>query len=481
MFRRHKRRAIPILLAAVALAAGSVAGEQKEPAKLPPEIESAFVIAMAAPPEIAASALLRLNTHVAGQTLRRDLLEMAFHLAAKAQYPIQLISFPGIEADTRTGSLGRALQLKLDALSLESRAVQDMIAVDPGRARELFGAIARPALPVLSCDASLLPDVSPYFDALVAVTQGAFSPQERTKGEHLAFAAAALSRASAIAEFGLAGYTLASLDLPQRQFDPALRGFASKLASAPADSRSFLLFSKSIDTAVGLLVARARQLGVSPETLIASYRRFLLAQFHVARCIDSGTGARMILPSSLFGEAIRGEKPPISEEEMTPAFFDSGMKLEPYWATAEAERINVGCLKLRQGLGGSTSSDAASQVTDFLNSLENWGSNSEASEEDYYHQKAIVYEVLLEVVPPGAPGDRVIDSFVSFLKSSNLQQRNAVEWYWHVRAAVNRVLPRHPDQAAKILAAYRSSGNIVLMLEAMLDQVAPLSPVATPR
>ena len=113
------------------------------------------------------------------------------------------------------------------------------------------------------------------------------------------------------------------------------------------------------------------------------------------------------------------------------------------------------------------------QLAEFLNDLANWSSGDER---DCYHQKAILYETLLETLPPGDLSDSVIESFVGFLKSSNLQRQSPVEWLWRARSMVNRVRPSHPGEAAKLLAAYRSSGNIVLMLVAMLDQVAPASP-----
>src|SRR3974377_1322361 len=135
---------------------------------------------------------------------------------------------------------------------------------------------------------------------------------------------------------------------------------------------------------------------------------------------------------------------------------------------------------LRESPSGQTLSDAtrrsrewARQLTDFLNTLADWRPGEEASDADFYHEKATVYEALLELAPTGDVGDRVAGSFVEFLKSSNLQQQNPVEWFWHARETVNRVRADHPERAAKILSEYRASGNIVLMLEAMLDQGRP--------
>ncbi len=467
------------------------AEKRKEPARLPAQLEPIFGIAMAAPPEFAASALLRLNSQVTDRDLRRDLINMAFLLAAKSQNPVRLIAFPGSEVDTRSGSLARALRLRMDALSLQSTAVQEMVAVDPHRARELFEQINRPAISRATCEDSLLPDVSPYYDALAAVTRGAFSEKERAKGEHLAFARAGLSGASTVAELAPLAHTLASLDWPREYFEIALGSFTSKLEAIGPESRAFLYFSKAIDRAVGALVSHARQIGSSPEALVETYRKFLVTQLKGARCAGSEQIAGSLVGgvdrTALFGDAIRGEQPALSAEEATPEQVEGEIRIERYWQTPGAKKVFEECLLLRQSPTGATLTDAARrtpewarQLTDFLSTLADWRANEEPSEADYYHEKATVYEALLELAPPGDLGDRVIESYVGFLKSANLQQQNAVEWFWHARSTLNRVRSGHAGQAPKLLAAFRSSGSIVLMLEAMLDQAAPSNPFLDP-
>jgi hypothetical protein len=477
---RRKQRALSAALAALCASTAFAAEERKERAKLPPDLEQLFGIAMAAPPEFASSALLRLGARVTDKELRRDLIEMAFRLAAKAQNRVRLTPFRGVDADTRSGNLGTALNLKMDALSLQARAVQDMLGVDPARARELFGEIARPTPSPASCEDSLLPDVSPYYEALAAVVEGGFTTKERARGEHLSFAAAMLSRVSSIAELAPAARMLTTIQFPRPQFEIALGAFTSRLDGIPLDNRSFLYFSKSIESEIVAVAERARALGASPDPLVETYRKFLVTQFRGPRCAGSEKpSGRMVQAgntSELFGEAIRGDRPPLGPEELAPERVEGEMKLDRYWQTGQGQRIFEECLKLRQGPAGNTVSDATRrsrewtrQLTDFLNTLANWRPNDESSEEDYYHQKAIVYEALIELAPSGDLSGRIIAEFVDFLKSSNVQQSNAVEWFWHARSTVKRVAAGHPEQAAQLLAAYRASGNIVLVLEAMLE------------
>src|SRR6185369_4249987 len=102
-----------------------------------------------------------------------------------------------------------------------------------------------------------------------------------------------------------------------------------------------------------------------------------------------------------------------------------------------------------------------------------WRSSAEKSEDDYYHQRAIVYEALLELTPQGDMRNRVFDEYVAFLRGSNLQTQNPVEWYWHARSTINRLRPTQPTEAARLLTAFAASGNLILTLEALLDRIAP--------
>ncbi len=476
----HLRRGALVIIATLTAA---VAGEPNQPAKLSPELETVFGMALGAPPEFAASALLRIAPRVSDRQLRRDLIGMAFRLAAGSNNPVRLAAVPGLDPDTRQAFRASSGRVRLDALSLQSRAVRAMIPLDPARGRELFNQMRRDWPAQSSCDQSLLPDVSPYYDALALVIARGFSAKERASAEHLTFSAAELARIT-IAELAPAAAFLANLDGSRSSFEIASGAFAAKLESMPPDSRAFLFYSPSIEDAVAAVVARGRQLGAATQPLVEAYRKFLVAQLRGPRCADSGKASGKIVqiaaPTVLFGETIRGELPPLRATEQQPDRVEGEMKLDRFWQSEPAQNVYQACLKLRQSADGTNLTAAARRtpewsrhLTDFLSLLANWRPGDEASESDYFHQKAIVYEALLELAPPGASSDAVIEAFTDFLKSSNLQQQNVVEWFWHARSTLDRVRPGQPEQYAKLLAAFRASGNIVLALEALLESVSP--------
>ncbi len=468
-----KRAAVLVLCTVLALMA-----QPKERAKLPPDLEAIFNLAMAAPPEFGASALIRISGRVQDRDLRVELLEMAFNLASGAHIPVRLQAIPGSNIDTRSGYLSKAMLLRLDALSLETQVVDLLLPIDPARARELFQRIPKPTPAVAKCEDPLLPDVSPYYQTLATIAQKGFTAKEHAQSEHVAFLTTAVGRIASIAEIAPAAQLVTGVE-SRPQFEIATGALISRLQGMPLDSRSFHFFSDDIEQAMTALVARARAFGAPSMPLAEAYRAFLVNQLKGRSCADvvrpAGGFVTGMAGKRLFGDAVRGELPPLTTEEMTPEVREGEMKIDRYWESDEAQRVFEECLKLRRDKGMPISEAVRNspewrrQLADFLSSLGSWGPGSEASESDYYHEKAIVYEALLELTPPGETSDKVIASFVDFLKNSNAQQRNTVEWYWHAQETVDRIRPSHPEQAAKLLGAFRGSGSIVLVLESMLD------------
>ena len=76
--------------------------------------------------------MLRLveSAKITNPLLKTKFLERAFYLAESAQQPIKLVGIPGSLVDTRSGYLAMAFRLNLDKLSLQSKAVIDLLQLD---------------------------------------------------------------------------------------------------------------------------------------------------------------------------------------------------------------------------------------------------------------------------------------------------------------------------------------------------------------
>jgi hypothetical protein len=152
-------------------------------------------------------------------------------------------------------------------------------------------------------------------------------------------------------------------------------------------------------------------------------------------------------------------------------------RIERYWQSPSAQRV----LELAKGLRftpeGKLYSDAdrssrewQQQLTDFLSQLADWTSSQENSEADFYHQKCVVFEALIELIPPGPQRDKTMQSYLDFITNSNLQQQSPVEWFMHAHSMLERVRTTNTGEPSKLLDAFQASGNPVLAVYAALEK-----------
>jgi hypothetical protein len=408
-----------------------------EIAKLPEPYQSLAELARGAPPEFTAYGLLRIveQGHLADRDARRDLIEEAFQSAAAAKFPVRMFGLPGTTSDTASGSLSRAYALKLDALSLESRAVRDMLPLNAAQARKLFGEIPRPMLGSLTCDDALFYDLSDYYQALSAVVQSTFTKNELIKNEHVTFLNDYMEQASSPGEVAPMAQVIQSAGVTAQQRQSLLAALGGVLENMQTDNRSFSASLPALNS-------------LSFPEMQGSLEKF--------RQKNHGCQADT-------ADAPTAKKP------STP-------KLDPYWQSAISQQLLDAGKKLRFTPTGTLLSESdrstlqwQQQVAEYLNQLAGWTPDQENSEADYYHEKCAALTALIELVPPGPLNDKVLADYVDFVGNSNLYQQNPAEWFQEPQGLLDRLLPNIPTHA-KILDAYQRSGNPVLTLEVALER-----------
>lgn len=399
-------RAFILLLVPVLFAA--------EPVKLPEPYRSLSELASAAPPEFTADALLRIveSGRVPDRNANRALVEQAFQAAASAKFPVRMRAIAGAVTDTQAGSLNEAYKLGLDVLSLQSRAVRDMLPLDQAKGRGLFAQMVTPALAPLTCDDAMVYEPDAYYQAVSAVVNEGFTAKEKA---------------------------------------------AEKTKDAPFNLLSDVLGQATSPLQLAPLASVVESAGVS-----AAQRQLLLARFN-------GLIASMQADDRTFGatpEKYRGKG----------HACESGPKLERYWQSAAAKQLLEAGQKLRHAPGDRTMSDTdrtsaqwQQQLADYLNLIADWTFDQEPSEAVFYHEKSLVYISLLDIVPAGSQREKLLADFVDFVSSSALYQTNPAEWFAEPRMLVDR---SQGDAAlhAKVLDAYQRSGNAVLVLAVALEK-----------
>jgi hypothetical protein len=410
---------------------------QAETPKLEEPYRSLVDLAQAAPPEFAADAMLRVaeSGKITDRDAVRDLVEQAFHTASAATFRVRMRGLPGTTTDTRSGLLSQAYDLKLDALSLQSRAVRDMLAIDKAKARDLFRDIPPPRLVPLTCDDAMVYDVADFYRTIGIIANTAFSEKERAKEEHINFVLDYVGQVVSPAQLAPLARVLKSVNATPVQAERLWNRFNGMLEDLLGDERSYSAALSAISSESG------------PE-MQASFEKY---KRQGQSCKDDAGGAA-------------------EPAANTP-------KLERFWQTPQAKTLLEDGLKLRIAPDSHqfTAADRSTpewqvRLTDYLSELADWTSGQEQSEAVYYHQKCTVFEALVELIPAGPQRDKVLLDFVAFIGNSNLQRQSPVEWFIQANSVLERV--RHSNDAtfSKLFEAYEHSGNSILALEIALEK-----------
>lgn len=266
-----------------------------ESPKLPEPFRTISDLAAAAPPEFAADALLGMveSGKLVDKNSRRVMIEQAFQSAASAKFPVRMQGLPGTTTDTSSGSLSQAYDLKLDVLSLQSRAVRDMLPLDPAKARDLFSQIVKPTLAPLTCDDALIYEPSEYYVALTAVVNGAFTAKEKAKDEHFNLLLDAVGLTASLSEITPLASVIQSASLTEAQrsiLSARLDGVAQSLrqkghscATAPKLDRYWQSASakQMLDAGKNLRFAPSTQLFSDAERATSDWQQQLAAYLNL--------------------------------------------------------------------------------------------------------------------------------------------------------------------------------------------------------
>jgi hypothetical protein len=450
------------------------------------EIELLINDVRSAPPEFASDCLIRIATSslIKEPEQKRELIEAAFRLAPNVQYQNKQMGLPGSLVDTRSGYLARAFALNLDALSLRCRAVKKMISVDAQKARELFEEIPEVKLPSLTCEDSLVYDVSEFYDTLKEVAEKTFSAEEREKGEQLFFIGRRVTNLTSPVQLEPAAKAVLALKLSPSDRQQLISALSESLKKMRGDDYSFSTTVSSLTRTIGQLVDLCKREAISSDELLEGLRIYLLTHINSERCQESISAREEADYLKYFNESLRFRSPPdrggvlpITQENIQLRKTGRIAKYSPYWQSAEARSLLVKIKHLRFGSGNTPlarnqkeNPEWQMELKEFLDDLSEWRSDQEQSESDYFHQKNNIYRNLLEIVPAGLGRDRLIASYVLFLRESDLRHDSRIEWFLHAKYLIDLNRTLKGSERTKVSEALSSGGDAVLFLYATLEK-----------
>jgi hypothetical protein len=453
----------------------------------PAELEALIVDARSVPAEFAADVLLRLvESHkLAARAWQRELLEEAFRTAGGAQQPLKRRIAPGLDyAYTREDYRARAFQLNLDTLSLRLRAVNAMLKIDKGKARALFSEIpSRLPLAPLNCDDALIYDLWDYYTTLNQIITETFSPAEKARNEDMLFIQSYVEEISAPEQLLYTSALVGRVGDSPARLAPLIHAYSMALRKIEADARSFTANSLNYGTTLSILLDFCQRREIPPDEVLDAFRAFFVKHMSASRCAESVQPPDHWL--NKFNEQLnqlalsQSSLAPIKPEEIKPAKIEGAAKLTPFFSTPIAQSLFRTAQELRFGLADEPDEDRVDpkrgeKLRVWLNAMADWRASGETSDADYFDQKCVLYQLLLEAGPNEGPaGATLLAEYVAFLRQPARQQESRAGWLLHVQRLLGSTRVGAGDARARLLAALASSGEPVLRLYANLQRARP--------
>ena len=386
-------------------------------------------LASATAPEIQAAALLRLaESGKVPAKQRAELIEQAFVIASQAHEQFPRVRAYGAPPDTSDSYRAAASSMRLDRLSLQTRAAK--------LASELVARIEPPKTGRLGCESGTVPNFDDYY--------------------RIASQDPAVLIASAESHIELAA--AAKLVRAPEQAD----ALAAKLSTVPTDSRAFAASWESLKDSL------TRMTGQFPSPgLTEGIRKYIVASFNASRCADAGhvfQSGREVMNWFNTPE-IRGGAPPLEESAFVSPKIEGRAKVENYWESEANQGLMQGIRDLRFSPKGLPFTEVERESSEWKQSLNQFVSKLRAARTGF-HQTAALLQALIEFTPRGPERDRLIASFLEVLRTSDLQRESPAEWLWRADSLFRMLEQSADPDLEKLKTGFRNGGVPALVLYA---------------
>ena len=452
-----------------------------------PDPNTVSAMARHVPAEFAADAMIRVASNKKlDPRMRVKLLTEAFHRATGAQHPFKMRGSITQAGDTG-GFLERAYQQDLDALSLRMRVVKQMLPLDGAKAAKLFLSVARPAVPAVHCEEIVVYDVNAYYEGLGAIVKlGRQSAASLLKGRvgGITSAAQIAPVARLLQQAGLSDSALQALTL----------SFASDLRKIGGDDRSFTYYAPTTGPAMLALVEELKSRHLDPLPLMEAYRFYLVRNLTADRCADGhlifngpitlnlftgqpaevlGWNAAKFFADNILMPPVQ----PLTEQETTPKSLEG-------FATGVHACVDPQCKHLDELSRNLVFNDDGRTIAESQKNTEKWRSGFQAEltgleawqpakghEEEVFRDKTWLYNNLY-AMSHGAGRDRVVESWLAYLKQSRPTVGDRTQWFLPVSTLIGR--SALDPSNTKLAGQLRAQDDPLIALYIEVEALAPL-------
>jgi hypothetical protein len=396
---------------------------------------------------------------------KRELIEEAFTVGAQAQLPYHRWG----EANTDARASRQFWSNNLEALTLQTRAVSAMMALDPQRARALFDDIRIPQVAELKCQDFGVPDLSAYYLSAADVFARGFTAKEREKLEHIDFLTQLIGRMQSPAHVTPMVKLLFTAPVTAEQRQDLIFRFAAALERVTATPRIFsaLSFGLLPVSAPVKLPEGVRPLppmlaaptpGTAPEevaavapALMPALRSYIVRFIRGPRCSEDIQPGRLPLPAVDFNYLAGQLDPaaslykPISEDEAKPLRDDGRQEQHWWWQSDRSRQVLMAMKWLNHGnrdlpddqrfwtTEERMSDEWNAHFIDTLKLIEGWKEEEEGTREDWFGMVSESYEMLAEKAPPGKARESATVRYLNFMETHypDIESHNLWFTQWH--------------------------------------------------
>ena len=403
---------------------------------------------------------------------RADLLEQAFQLAASAPDPLPHYLRRDPRARSRINPIGQAE--RLDALSLQVRAFNALFDLRRERAVELAGTLDV-RVGVLTCGDLTVPNPAGAFD----VARHSYDLLERQ----------VLSVHSST-QLAPAFEAILSADLSPPESRRLLTALGSTMRSLGDDDVSFT------DTLGPTWAAVTHVMSSVDDQSFAAFmldalRAYLVLHLSGSRCaspapVRPGPAAESDILAEVDQTLSKWDRPRLSLRERTAA-----RRVEPVrdtrhreglfgdtllWQTHASKNLlaQVAALRAHNQSGRPVDDGRPPEWNERLSqvyaAMAAWSRRDEPSVDDYLRERAILLEMLVDVIPSGSDRLRALGDLLAFLKSDGRQLFGNNMWASRLRSMID-TCRNSPTEWDWLMRAMLDSGDSVMRLYAQLEQL----------
>jgi hypothetical protein len=359
---------------------------------------------------------------------------------------LRVVPLQGVSVDTHAGYLSNAHDQGLDRISLKSRVVRQMLALDKNRARQMVFEIGgKLNLKPLECSATLVPEISAIYAVVSDVAKRSFTDEEVTEGVRGLFVVPWLESIESPGQIGPALDLLIQLQKGSPAEKQLLYSALSRAIRKDfKDDRSFTFAIERdrLSAKVAKLVSGPDDPAAKAE-MISAFKEFLVENFRAPRCRDNELKDREQVPPVLRDANFLFPDKPLAPDDILHTELKDGPNVIHFWRSVDSRRLMIQFRNLREEKEKVNESENRSvaewetKVGVFLENLGMWNASEDESETAVFNQKCVLFSSLVSTVPKGKVKRTVVDAYLRFLSSSSVQKTSYIEWLYFARRAAS--------------------------------------------